>query len=351
MSATPPPDSATVPAVDRVRETMSFSNILTEPSSTSATDVAVKGAGPTPPFTPAESAASAELEEQQEVQTTMRSFQLNTVTNIDCSITQTGDAVDTAMTDVSPTYNPEDPDDFPEDDPDAEDVPDSEREFICKNDETSRCITGQYTKVLSRKVISDHFGRNKACTRDITDWPLFCRKHYQRATYNKQLWQIRKLNLIFRQFDVIENQFPGTTYDIHFKKSEEARLNEYSRKVAAGKSEDEAAKAVAPKEGKHFEAPIAILRELDLDLGYYKSINEVKEITQKILKQITDGATLQVPAIEFLPNLPGRVSSPSKKKVPKTPSPKKASVPKTPTSKGTPGRLSAKGSVQKPGQN
>jgi hypothetical protein len=39
---------------------------------------------------------------------------------------------------------------------------------------------------------------------------------------------------------------PGTTYDIHFKKSEEPRLNEYSRKVASGWAEDAAVKAVAP---------------------------------------------------------------------------------------------------------
>lgn len=201
---------------------------------------------------------------------------------------------------------------------------------------------------LSRKVISDHFGRNKACTRDITDWPLFCRKHYQRATYNKELWQIRKLNLIHRQFGIIEQQFPGTTYDIHFKKSEEARLNEYSRKVASGWSDEDASNAVAPTEKKAFEAPVKILRELDLDLGKNKTIDEVKIVVERILEMITDKATEQVPSIEFLPNLPGKTASPKKKsplkKAPKTPTPKKARAPKT-----TPGRLSAKGSVKKPG--
>jgi len=32
-----------------------------------------------------------------------------------------------------------------------------------------------------------------------------------------------------RQFDVIEKQFPGTTYEISFKKSEESRPNQFSR--------------------------------------------------------------------------------------------------------------------------
>jgi hypothetical protein len=38
-----------------------------------------------------------------------------------------------------------------------------------RNDDYNECKTGQYTMDLSRKVISDHFGRNKACTRIIKD--------------------------------------------------------------------------------------------------------------------------------------------------------------------------------------
>jgi hypothetical protein len=320
-------ETAITPDVERVRDTMSFSNILTSsPATPPSTALDVTADAPTlsPPSPPTTSTTDVTKVEE--------------TGSPDVAIAEV--AVDTA----------EDTDDYPEGDLELPDVPDSEREFICKNDEQSRCITGQYTKELSRKVISDHFGRNKACTRDITDWPLFCRKHYQRATYNKQLWQIRKLHLIFRQFDVIEAQFPGTTYDVLFKKSEESRLNDYSRKVASGWTEDAAAKAVAPVQGKHFEAPIEILRELDLDLGKNKTIEEVKEVAEKILKQIMDEATLQVPAIEFLPNLPGKAAFPKKNnKVVKTPSPKKARAAKmTPASKGTPGRISGKGSVKKP---
>lgn len=297
---------------DRISDTMSINNIISPPATAAAPDIVSDAPALAPPSTPAKDSPAQKAEPQ---------------------------SPDAVKADISPSSV----------EGDSEDVPDSEREFICKNDETSRCVTGQYTMDLSRKVISDHFGRNKACTRDIADWPLFCRKHYQRATYNKELWQIRKLNLIHRQFDIIEHDFPGTTYDVHFKKSEEARLNEYSRKVAAGWSEDDAANAVAPHAGKHFEAPIKILRELDLDLGKNRSIDDVKTIIEQILEMITDKETDQVPSIEFLPNLPGKVASP-KKKGPQTPSPKKARAPKTPSSKGTPGRVSTKGSVKKPGQ-
>ncbi|KAH9864153.1 hypothetical protein J1614_010087 [Plenodomus biglobosus] len=229
---------------------------------------------------------------------------------------------------------------------DAEDVPDTEREFICMNDPCGRCMTGQYTKDLSRKVISDHFGRNKACTRDIVDWPLFCRKHYQRATYNKPRWQVRKIELILRQFDLIENQFPGTTYDIHFKKSEEARLNQYSRLVANGTPHADAEQSVLPVAGKHFEAPIDVLRELDQLLSKDKSYEEVRKVVGLISEMLEQGDTEQVPSVEFLPKIPGKAKkSPSKARVSKSPrTPKRSKTPKSP---GTPSRVSAKGSVKK----
>ncbi|KAF2258005.1 hypothetical protein CC78DRAFT_549467 [Lojkania enalia] len=179
------------------------------------------------------------------------------------------------------------------------------REFVCMNDEFSECRTGQYTLSLSRKVISNHFGRNKGCTRQIHDWPLFCRKHYQRATYKPDLWQRRKINLIARQLDVIENLHPGTTYDVSLKKSEMNRLNEYARKVSAGIPAGEAEAAVAPDaEVKAFQAPISVLRELQLYLGE-KKLEDVKEIVALILDMLKKGETKEVPSIEFLPFFPG----------------------------------------------
>jgi hypothetical protein len=220
-----------------------------------------------------------------------------------------------------------------------------EREFVCMNDEYSKCRTGQYTLALSRKVISDHFGRNKACTRDLTDWPLFCRKHYQRATYNKELWQVRKVKLILRQFDVIEAEFPGTTYDITLKKSEEDRINEFSRKIAQGMSAEDAAAAVAPAAGKAFEAPIDVLRELDQYIGKGKTMSEAKDAMDVISQMFQEKETEAVPAIEFLPQLPGRIATPKK-------SPAKSRLPKSPSkspSKGSP-RTSARGGVRKTNQ-
>ena len=223
-------------------------------------------------------------------------------------------------------------------------VDEADREFVCVNDEFTPCQSGQYTKDLSRKVISDHFGRNKACTRDITNWPLFCRKHYQRAAYNKDLWQLRKVKLILRQIDIIEEQFPGTTYDVHFKKSEETRLNQYSRQVTAGMTSEESAKLVAPKTGKYFEAPIDVLRELDQCLGLGKSAQQVKDTVDIISQMLEDKDTEQIPAVEFLPHIPGKTASHAKTPV-KANSLKSPKTPKTPKSSG---RVSTKGSVKKP---
>ncbi|KAF1994980.1 hypothetical protein P154DRAFT_566996 [Amniculicola lignicola CBS 123094] len=184
-------------------------------------------------------------------------------------------------------------------------IPLDEREFICMNDEHSHCQTGQVTLSLSRKVISDHFGRNKACTRAITDWPLFCRKHYQRATYKPDLWQVRKIDLIARQLDIIEAQFPGTTYQVCLKKAEESRLNEFARKIAGGMSLAEASALVAPKDSvKSFQAPINVLRQLEFSLGNGKTLDEVKSTVALILDMLRLKETSQVPSIEFLPGIP-----------------------------------------------
>ena len=177
--------------------------------------------------------------------------------------------------------------------------------FRCMNDEYEDCHTGQVTMELSRKVISDHFGRNKACTRLITDWPLFCRKHYQRATYNQKLWQARKITLILRQLDIIEAQFSGTKYTVKLKKSEEDRLNVYSRAISTNAQPAEAASLVVPEEGRSFEAPVQVLHQLEKlqYLGVNKTKQEIETTVNKIRDMFENGETEQVPSIEFLPQL------------------------------------------------
>jgi hypothetical protein len=276
------PRLANTTSQSSIRNAMSVSNLLTE---TATVEVTPGLTADSPmlevPSTPERSSSPAKDEFSSPADTIMTSL-------TDEDLQETAEAIN--------------------DDDNASDTSTSTpREFTCMNDEYTKCRTGQYTLSLSRKVISDHFGRNKSCTRDLTSWPLFCRKHYQRATYNKSLWQLRKVSLILRQFDVIESQFPGTTYDITLKKSEEDRLNEYSRKVAAGVTAEEAAAAVKPVLGtKAFEAPIDVLRELDQYIGRGKTIKEVKDAMDVVGQMLQAKETEQVPAIEFFPLLPGR---------------------------------------------
>ncbi|KAF2277135.1 uncharacterized protein EI97DRAFT_375967 [Westerdykella ornata] len=212
-----------------------------------------------------------------------------------------------------------------------------EREFECMYDEYSQCRTGQYTLSLARKVISNHFGRNKACTRLIDDWPLFCRKHYQRATYNSEQWQRRKVALIIRQFGIINTKYPGMTYTVALKKSEMDRLNTFARAMDAGLSPQEAGAKVAPvADVKSFQAPIDVLRELQHHLGPNKTMADVTQTMVDINKMLQDGDTKEIPAIEFLMEAPETKTTKSPQAVSKA-SPAGA-------------RVSPKGAVKKPGR-
>ncbi|KAJ4347428.1 hypothetical protein N0V95_005430 [Ascochyta clinopodiicola] len=305
-----------------IRNAMSFSNLLSKPKS--AHDAAIEVSTSTktpvlePPSTPKRSPSPIKNETASPADTIMSEF-----TEVGTG-GAAGDGTGTVIDD----------DDL------------IEREFTCMNDEYTKCRTGQYTKVLSRKVISDHFGRNKACTRDLEDWPLFCRKHYQRATYNKELWQVRKVKLILRQFDVIENEFPGTTYDVTLKKSEEDRLNDFSRKIAGGMSAEEAAAAVAPMTGKAFEAPIDVLRELDQYIGKGKTMQKAKDAMDVVLQMLQEKETDQVPSIEFLPKLSGKMSTPKKSSAKTCAAKSPSESPSESPSKGSP-RTSAHGAIKK----
>ncbi|KAH7135396.1 hypothetical protein B0J11DRAFT_395601, partial [Dendryphion nanum] len=223
------------------------------------------------------------------------------------------------------------------------------REFICVNDEFSTCQTGQYTLNLSRKVISNHFGRNKACTRAISEWPLFCRKHYQRATYKPDLWQRRKIDLIARQFEVIEAARPGTTYTISLKKSEEARLNAYARLTDKGLTHESACAhdtVAEQKESKSFQAPIQVLREIDDFLGPNQTKERAGELVGMILDMLNQNECKQVPSIEWLPQIPSQRAAKTKA-APKPNAESKAKAKAGAASKVAAAKPAAKGAKRK----
>jgi hypothetical protein len=116
---------------------------------------------------------------------------------------------------------------------------------------------------------------------------------------------------------------------------------------------EKAAEDVAPQPGKAFEAPIDVLRELDMVIGRGKTQEEAKLIVDMILQMLEEQECDQVPSIEFLPRIPGKEKTPSpKKKSPakRATTPKSPKTPKTPKiskSPKTPTRVSNKGGVKK----
>jgi hypothetical protein len=133
----------------------------------------------------------------------------------------------------------------------------------------------------------------------------------------------------------------GTLYNVTMKKSEEQRLNLYSRKIAQGQTEAEAKAAVEPDENnrKSFEAPIKVLCYLEAGMGENKTIDDVKETVSVIRTMFENGETLQIPSIEFLPQL-DKAGKPTKREP-------KVSTPKTPKKKAG-SRVSESGGIQKP---
>ncbi|OCK73783.1 hypothetical protein K432DRAFT_312045 [Lepidopterella palustris CBS 459.81] len=194
-----------------------------------------------------------------------------------------------------------------------------DREFVCAHGGASMCNSGQYTLNLSRKTISDHFGRNKACTRAIEWWPLLCRKHYQRFSYRQKQWSYRKLDYIDTQLNYIEGLHPNIKYIIQLKKSEEKRLAEFAKATAflSDATTGEAATAALPApdaKAKSFEAPIQVLQQLNTVLGIQKTTDDCKAACALIRQMLERKETEDVPNVEFLPQIPLKNAISTKKR-------------------------------------
>ncbi|OJD37535.1 putative pathogenicity factor [Diplodia corticola] len=140
------------------------------------------------------------------------------------------------------------------------------REFNCWAVPHSRCMTGQYTLPLSRKMVSDYFGRNKAGTRRVQPrrWIRACRKHYQRQSYQDS-WRWHKGRVVIRQLQLIAaQQQPPLTFRVALKSSEEKRLERYKGGlVDAGRLFDRHREEVTRlDEEKPDQAPLAVLQDI-----------------------------------------------------------------------------------------
>lgn len=114
----------------------------------------------------------------------------------------------------------------------------SDPEFICWF--SDRCNTGQTSRKQARKCVSNFFGRNRSSTMAM-ETITFCRKHYQRASYNNLNWQKQKLSTwIPAQLELIQQTWgKDTKFKLTLKKSEKERLQNYSSNILYGRETED----------------------------------------------------------------------------------------------------------------
>ncbi|GME52321.1 hypothetical protein GTA08_BOTSDO08620 [Neofusicoccum parvum] len=187
----------------------------------------------------------------------------------------------------------------------------SNPEFECWVMKGKRCTTGQSTLALSRKMVSDYFGRNKKETAHIDDhrWLRACRKHYQRKSYQDS-WRHYKGTVVLRQLALITAQEPGLRYSVTLKASEERRLQtHYGNLMAAGRTWDPAdpeVAAVDPACPDH--APLAVLRDIKAFVDARKvgpggemAARDCEELVSVAVEMVKQGRCTRLPLFEMLP--------------------------------------------------
>ncbi|KAL1625217.1 hypothetical protein SLS56_007412 [Neofusicoccum ribis] len=187
----------------------------------------------------------------------------------------------------------------------------SNPEFECWVMKGKRCTTGQSTLALSRKMVSDYFGRNKKETAHIEAhrWLRACRKHYQRKSY-QGAWRHYKGTVVLRQLALVSAQEPGLRYCVTLKASEERRLQaHYGKLMAAGRTWDPAdpeVAAVDPANPDH--APLAVLRDIKAFVDARKvgpdgemAAEDCEELVTAAVEMVKQGRCTRLPLFEMLP--------------------------------------------------
>lgn len=185
------------------------------------------------------------------------------------------------------------------------------REFTCWVRQEG-CATGQYTLDLSRKMVSDYFGRNKAGTRKVQEgrWIRACRKHYQRKSYQDQ-WRWHKGFVVIQQLRLIAEQQPSPPlrFKVSLKSSEEKRLNLYKGALVDQKrlfdaSADEATQ-IDPDQPDH--APLAVLQEIkefvnnNGDAEACLGLDECVALVGHAIQMVKSDRCRRLPLFEMMP--------------------------------------------------
>ncbi len=190
------------------------------------------------------------------------------------------------------------------------------------------CQTGQFELGQTRKVVSDYFGRNKRETKQIPRWITYCRKHYQRCSYNNDSYKFLKLELIRTQFEIIDAWRPGKRYKITLSKKNLERLSAYYKECATAprsmrqrilaprpKTPDE--KTTTNEKGKAKdkdkepedpETPMNVLLDLQRFLGDDKSKQDAEAFVNFLEQLMNEEVVSHLPHVEFLPHMEPKTS-------------------------------------------
>ncbi|MCJ1341522.1 hypothetical protein MMC09_006818 [Bachmanniomyces sp. S44760] len=197
-----------------------------------------------------------------------------------------------------------------------------------------------------RKVISNFFGRNKACTLDIPDhvWRCFCRKHYQRCKYRNKCanWPGIQLHLILQHLDNLQRWGGVISFEFALQKCVLSEVNAEiryedafkaaqrqglplpappSRSCASVKGKEKDEGDINPCDGQaedehlEFEGELHDVKKLPVEkkreppearwlhpyLGKDKSFSEIRDILSMIRRYCDEETPSEVPGFEILP--------------------------------------------------
>ncbi|OMP88881.1 hypothetical protein BK809_0005602 [Diplodia seriata] len=229
------------------------------------------------------------------------------------------------------------------------------REFSCwvMGD---KCNTGQYTLNLSRKMVSDYFGRNKTGTKKVESgrWIRACRKHYQRKSYQDQ-WRWHKGNVVIQQLRMIaaqqqqQQQPRPARFKVSLKSSEARRLSDYKQKLVDerrlfDRTAPEVNRVDDADGAEAGQAPLAVLQDIadfvrthgggDDAAGGCLDAEACEKLVGRAVEWVKAERCRRLPLFEMMPVFAEEVKREEKKeeagklaareKVAKTPSPNKA---------------------------
>ena len=166
-------------------------------------------------------------------------------------------------------------------------------------------------KSEDRKVVSQFFGRNKACTRAIPDhlYGNYCRKHYQRTKYRAKHFAIIQMDLVRKALDKMQAWGGITEFEFALRLRARKLIENQDNYQRAC---DEATAARRPLPPPHPDIEVESKeRFLVKYLGKHKSFDDMFVIID-IIEEHIEEYKCNAPEIEILPSFKSGFEKPKK---------------------------------------